>query len=162
MGMGAQRTDMDVGLFEEFVASAEPRLRIALVATYGPLDGQTAALDALSWAWEHWGEVRAMANPVGYLYRVGQTAARSHRIRPIPVDASTFRHLGIPEVHPELTTALGSLTGQQRASVMLVHAFGWSIRDVAGMLELAPSTVQTHVERGLARLRNQLEEKDDQ
>ena len=64
MGMGAQRTDIDVGIFEEFVASAEPRLRIALIATYGPLDGQTAALDALSWAWEHWDEVRAMANPV--------------------------------------------------------------------------------------------------
>jgi hypothetical protein len=32
------------------VADTEAKLRIALIATYGPLDGQTAALDALSWA----------------------------------------------------------------------------------------------------------------
>ena len=160
--MGVQRAELDIGLFEDFAAGVESRLRIALIATYGPLDGQAAALDALSWAWEHWSDVRVMANPVGYLYRVGQTAARRQQVRPIPIDASTFRQYGIPEINPELITALGALTVQQRSSVMLVHAFGWTIRDVAAMLELAPSTVQTHVERGLARLRDRLEERDDQ
>jgi RNA polymerase sigma-70 factor, ECF subfamily len=160
--MGVQRAALDVGLFEEFVANVESRLRIALIAAYGPLDGQTAALDALSWAWEHWTDVRAMANPVGYLYRVGQTAVRRQRIRPIPIDASTFRYYGIPEIHPELIGALAALTVQQRTAVMLVHAFGWTIRDVAGMLELAPSTIQTHVERGLAHLRDHLEASNDQ
>lgn len=159
--MGVLRVELEVRPFEEFVADVESRLRVALIATYGPLNGQVAALDALSWAWEHWNDVRSMNNPVGYLYRVGQTAARRQRIRPIPVDASAFRHHGIPEINPDLIPALGALTAQQRTAVMLVHAFGWTIRDVARMLELAPSTVQTHVERGLARLRDQLEERDD-
>jgi DNA-directed RNA polymerase specialized sigma24 family protein len=159
--MGVQRADVDAGLFEDFVAATESRLRIALIATYGPQDGQTAALDALSWAWEHWDRVQVMADPAGYLYRVGQTAARRHRGRPIPIDAATFRDHGIPEINPELIPALARLTAQQRTTVMLVHAFGWSIRDVARMLELAPSTIQTHLERGLERLREQLEERDE-
>jgi DNA-directed RNA polymerase specialized sigma24 family protein len=159
--MGAQRAELEVGMFEEFVAGAEARLRIALIATYGPLDGQTAALDALSWAWENWDRVQVMANPVGYLYRVGQTAARRQRVRPIPIDSATFRNSGIPDINPELVPALGRLSAQQRTVVMLVHGFGWTIRDVARMLELAPSTVQTHLERGLARLRDQLEERHD-
>lgn len=44
---------------------------------------------------------------------------------------------------------------------MLVHAFGWTIRDVARMLEVAPSTVQTHLDRGLDRLRQLLENTDE-
>ena len=68
----------DTDAFTAFVGKAEPRLRRALVATYGPVVGREAALDALSWAWEHWQRLAPMANPVGYLYRVGQTAARRH------------------------------------------------------------------------------------
>ena len=65
--------------FDRFVATAEQRLRRALVASYGPVIGRDATVDALSWAWEHWDRLQGMDNPVGYLYRVGQTAsARGH------------------------------------------------------------------------------------
>jgi DNA-directed RNA polymerase specialized sigma24 family protein len=164
--MSTSRQDVDGGhvepdAFADFMADAEPRLRIALIATYGPRDGQVAAFDALSWAWEHWGTVSAMANPVGYLYRVGQSSVRRHRIRPIPIDAAAFRAHGLPEINPELVPALGRLSTQQRAAVLLVHAFGWTIRDAARTLEVAPSTIQTHLDRGLERLRNLLETHDD-
>lgn len=139
--------------FEGFLVRVEERLRLALIASYGPDDGQAAAWDALSWAWEHWDRVQTLANPVGFLYRVGQSAARRHRSRPIPIDARSFRNHGIPEIDPGLVPALAELSIQQRTTVLLVHAFGWTIRDVASLLEVAPSTVQTHVERGLARLR---------
>ena len=48
-------------------------------ANSGIETGPDVAADAFAWAWEYWDEVRAMANPVGYLYRVGQSAARRHR-----------------------------------------------------------------------------------
>lgn len=154
-------THLVTGGFEAFVARAEPRLRIALVASYGSDAGRTAALDALSWAWEHWREVQAMANPVGYLYRVGQSSVRRHRVvRPIPIDASTLRAHGLPEIRPDLVPALEQLSVQQRTAVLLVHAFGWTIRDAARTLEVAPSTVQTHLDRGLERLRHLLEDHD--
>ncbi len=40
--------------FEAFVRDAEPRLRRALVAAYGPEQGRDAAAEALAYAWEHW------------------------------------------------------------------------------------------------------------
>jgi RNA polymerase sigma-70 factor (ECF subfamily) len=147
--------------FAAFVDEVEPRLRLALVASYGPADGRVAAADALSWAWEHWDEVRTMANPVGYLYRVGQTAMRRHRPRPIPITAEEVRAAGGGAIDPGLIDALARLPIQQRTTVMLVHAFGWTVRDVASMLGLAPSTVQTHVARALERLRALLEDDDD-
>ena len=34
-----------------------------------------ATVEALSYGWEHWARVAAMANPVGYLYVVGRDRA---------------------------------------------------------------------------------------
>lgn len=143
--------------FEKFMRASEDRLRIALTASFGVADGRTAAVDALSWAWEHWDRVKGMSNPVGYLYRVGQTSARRTRPRPIPVTGDEA-HVDAPRISPELVTAISDLSDQQRTAVMLVHAFGWTVRDVADVLEIAPSTVQTHSERALERLRRTLEE----
>jgi len=143
--------------FERFMRTAEERLRIALTASFGVADGRIAAVDALSWAWENWERVKEMSNPVGYLYRVGQTSARRIRPRPIPVIGDGV-HVDVQRISPELVKAISDLSDQQRTAVMLVHAFGWTVRDVGEVLDLAPSTVQTHSERALARLRDTLEE----
>lgn len=147
----------DRAAFEGFLRSSEQRLRVALTASFGPLDGRAAALDALSWAWENWDRVRKMTNPIGYLYRVGQTAARRSRPRTLPMTAEAI-HVDNPRISQELVEAIGGLSLQQRTVVMLVHAFGWTVRDVAELLDLAPSTVQTHSERALERLRTTVEE----
>ena len=44
-------------------------------------------------------------------------------------------HVDDPNVTPELLGALAELSTQQRTMVLLVHAFGWSFRDVASMLD---------------------------
>src|SRR5215207_7077722 len=41
--------------------------------------GGEAAGDALSYAWEHWENVRGLKNPLGYLYRVGQSSTRRRK-----------------------------------------------------------------------------------
>jgi hypothetical protein len=61
--------------FERFVVRVEPRLRRALVATYGAQLGREATIGALSYAWEHHSMLAGLANPVGYLDRVGQKSA---------------------------------------------------------------------------------------
>jgi RNA polymerase sigma-70 factor (ECF subfamily) len=141
--------------FADFVHEVEPRLRVGLVATYGPADGREATVDALSWAWEHWDELQRMNNPAGYLYRVGQSAVRRFAPRPIP-HAPRY-HEEQPMPSPELVPALARLSEQQRTVVLLVHGFGWSQRDVASMLDLSASTVREHLSRALARLRRELE-----
>lgn len=143
--------------FEKFMRASEERLRIALTASFGAPDGRTAAVDALSWAWEHWDRVKEMSNPAGYLYRVGQTSARRIRPRPSPITGNEV-HVDAQGISPELVAAISDLSDQQRTAVMLVHAFGWTVREVADVLEVAPSTVQTHSERALERLRHTLEE----
>ena len=142
--------------FGEFVETVEVRLRSALMATFGPTDGRAAAVDALSWAWENWDRVRSLENPAGYLYRVGRTAAHRDRGRPQPVTERGV-HIDDPAVSPELVAALANLSAQQRTVVILVHAFGWTHRETAELLEMSPSSVQTHVERGLSRLRDQVD-----
>lgn len=148
--------------FDRFVRDVEPRLRRALVAAYGPEAGRDAAVDALGWAWAHWDRVAGMENPAGYLYRVGQTKAREQR-RPVVLATHqpTATDGAAPWVEPQLEPALLALTEAQRVAVVLCHGFQWTHREVAELLDLSPSTVQNHVERGLAHLRRALEVNDD-
>jgi DNA-directed RNA polymerase specialized sigma24 family protein len=146
--------DVPESEFEAFFAEVEPRLRRALVAGLGGGRGREATAEAMGWAWENWDRVRSMVNPAGYLYRVGRSRTR-YRRRPVvfavPADASA------PWVEPALVPALVALSEQQRVVVVLVHGYGWSQREVADMLGVAASTVQTHLERALGRLRAALE-----
>ena len=139
--------------FAEFVAEVEPRLRRALVAAYGGERGREAVAEALAWGWEHWSELAVMDNPAGYLYRVGQSRTRPRKEPPrfeAPPGAE-------PWIEPELLPALAALTERQRVAVVLVHGFGWTHREVADLTDLAVTSVQNHVERGLEKLRAALE-----
>lgn len=142
--------------FEAFVVTTEPPLRRALVAAYGYEDGREAAAEALAYAWEHWPRVREMPNAAGYLFRVARTsAARGRRWRrPPPL-------LALPEggdygFEPGLPAALAALSERQRIAVVLVHGFGYTLREVAGLTGVKITTVQNHLERGLRKLRDQL------
>lgn len=141
--------------FEAFVEAAGPRLRASLIAAYGVEAGNDAAAEALAYGWEHWDRLGSMANPAGYLYRVGQTAARNAR-RPegfLPVPA----RVDVADFEPGLLPALESLTEPQRVAVLLIHAFGYTQADVAEILDVDRSTVRTHLQRAMAKLRNALE-----
>ncbi len=139
------------GSFVEFARTAEPRLRYALVARFGAERGREAANDALVYGWRHWDRIQGMANPIGYLYRVGQRAARRRRLTPAPGPV-VLEHRP-PWVEPKLSAALAELSSRQREVVVLVDAFEWTHREVADLLGIRLSSVQTHLERGLARLR---------
>jgi RNA polymerase sigma factor (sigma-70 family) len=147
--------------FADFVHDVEPRLRQALVSTYGPIDGREATVDALSWAWEHWDRLAGMDNRLGYLYRVGQSAIRRFTTRPLPVDPTTVPDTSHPELTPELLRSLAQLSEQQRTVVVLVHGYGWQQAEVATLLEIGPSTVHEHLNRAMTRLRADLEDHDE-
>ena len=52
---------------------------------------------------------------------------------------------------------LAQLSDRQRVAVVLVHGFGWTLREVAELTNTKVTTVQNHLERGLAQLRRGLE-----
>ena len=143
--------------FSAFVRKTEPKLLQALVATYGTVDGREATVDALSWAWEHWCRLEGVTNPVGYLYRVGQTATRRFVSRQRPLVGEVTAANRLPDLDPGLVQALGRLSPHQRTVVVLVCALDWSQVEVAELLEISPSTVRDHLSRALGRLRQELE-----
>jgi RNA polymerase sigma-70 factor (ECF subfamily) len=133
----------------------ESRLQHAFIARYGTDLGRETAAEALAYGWEHWDRVRGMGNPAGYLYRVGTSRARRFRRRdPRFPEVATDRW---PWVEPALPGALRRLTVNQRTAVVLVHSFGWTHLEVAGLLGVATGTVRKHLERGMAKLRAALE-----
>jgi DNA-directed RNA polymerase specialized sigma24 family protein len=139
--------------FESFFAEAEPKLRRALVAAYGFDRGREATAEALAWAWEHWSALQAKDNAVGYIYRIGERRTRWRRLPFTYVPDDVIE----PWFEPGLATALAALTERQRLAVVLVYGFGWQLREVAETCGLAVTTVQNHLERGMAKLRAALD-----
>ncbi len=66
-----------------------------------------------------------------------------------------------PRVEPALDGALADLSPQQRAAVVLVHGYGYSLSEAGGVLACSVSTVRNHVQRALRRLHAALEVSDD-
>lgn len=140
-------------MFEEWIAPVRVRLARAFAAAYGLERGQEALSEAMAYAWEHFDSLVLMGNPVGFLFRVGQSRSRSRR-RPRPLPPGPT--LGLPEIEPALVGALAALTERQRVCVVLVFGFEWTHQEVADLLGLSRSTVQNHVERGLRQLRGEI------
>ena len=142
--------------FAKFVAVNESTLRHALVASLGAEVGREAAADAMAWGWEHWERIEGMANPVGYLYVLGRNRGRKMASRRRPLFPTPPEDNGIPWVEPGLPAALASLPERERTIVLMVHGYDMAVREVAELLGISRSTVQTHIERAMRKLRRKL------
>jgi DNA-directed RNA polymerase specialized sigma24 family protein len=158
--MGVFRRSSERDAFEAFVERVKPGLLQALIATYGPVDGREACVDALSWAWEHRDRLVDVDHPVGYLHRVGQSATRRFLPKQVPVRFVEILEISFPDVEPALLPALSRLSEQQRTVVVLVHGYGWRQAEVARLLGVSPSTVWDYLNRAIDRLRVELEVSD--
>jgi RNA polymerase sigma factor (sigma-70 family) len=91
-----------------------------------------------------------MENPAGYLYRVGRNRARRMATRRVALpapDAGDSEHW----VEPELPAALAQLSERQRLVVALVYGYGWTLSEVAELLDVSKGTVQSYGEGGLKK-----------
>lgn len=79
--------------YSSFVRLQGERVRLALIAVFGPDTGAEATSEALAYGWQHWERVSAMENPTGYLYAVGRNWARRHA-----GDVASFRRPCRPNV----------------------------------------------------------------
>ncbi|KAG1649238.1 hypothetical protein GQR58_029201 [Nymphon striatum] len=98
--------------FEAFVEEVEPRLRRAFAGSLGVDRAADALSEAFAWGWEHRARLAQLENPVGYLFRVGQSKSR-RRKRPQLPPPDRGR---IPHIEPGLVEGLKSLTEKQRAA----------------------------------------------
>lgn len=143
--------------FDDFAEIADARLRRALVARFGVEVGNDVANDAMAYAWEHRESLSLMANPIGMLYRVGQSSARRYIRWSRRVVLPTEEPFGDRSFEPGLAPALATLGADQRVAVMLIHGYGWSYVEAAEMMDVPVSTVRNWATRGLGKLRRQLE-----
>lgn len=142
--------------FTAFLDGDARRLRRALCARFGIDIGVEVTQDALVYAWEHWDRLEVMENPVGYLYRVGQSSARAYRRHRRNLHFPVEPAGDVPHVEPGLEAALKYLTDRQRVAVLLVHAFGYRYGEAAEVMGVSTDAVRNHVHRGLVRLRRYL------
>lgn len=145
--------------FEEFVLQHGSRLNRALVARYGLEVGPETYAEALAYAWANWDRIETMTNPIGYLYRVGQSASRKFRRRHMPteIESVTADH-ALPD--PELHEALWSLPAKHRTAVLLVHGHGLRYREAADTMNVSEAALRNYVHRGLAALRRALHDSE--
>lgn len=154
-GAVLQPDETKTDAFTEFVSNIEAKLRHGLTAAFGAEHGREAVAEALAYGWEHWDHLEGMENPAGYLYRVGHNHAKKARIhRRVSLPATPLEK--VPWVEPGLPDALARLSEQQRVAVYLVFGHEWSTSEVAALLGVSKTTVQTHVERGMEKLRRRL------
>ena len=153
--MSATRPSRVVDEFRVFFEEFESKLSYALTAAYGVEVGAESSAEAIAYAWEHWAKVGRMDNPAGYLYRVGQTAARRLK-RKAPLFPEVEQR-ELPMVEPGLPKALARLSAAQRTAVVLLYVLDWSEREAADLLGVNRSTIRRHRDRGLAKLRQALE-----
>ena len=143
------------GTFDELIDSVRGRLLPVLWSKWGIEVGSDICAEVEEFAWTNRDRLLTMSNPLGYLYRVSQSRARRysrwHRQSTFPSRLPEVAHED-PQLQ-ETLRALSGLNPDQRASVLLVHGFGWSYDDVASLLGVSRSAVTNHVHRGLTRLR---------
>ena len=94
-----------------------------------------------------------MENPVGYMYRVGVSSVRPSPTRPVLVEPVQWPD---PWVEPDLEKGLAKLSDLQRTTVVLHHSFAWTYQEIAELLDVSVSTVRSHIERGMQKLRSAL------
>jgi RNA polymerase sigma-70 factor (sigma-E family) len=151
--------------FEGFVAeSGDMLLRIATLLTcdaHIAEDVYQETLQRLAGRWARVGNPRAFCRRVMHNIVIDQSRARQRR----PPEAELFAsydsgdvRAGDPltavELRPALLAALGTLTPQQRAIVVLRYFDDRSEAEVAELLGVSAGTVKSTASRAVARLRD--------
>ena len=140
------------GDFDVFVKEVEPVLRRALSGCMPREQVHDGLSEAFTYAWEHWDRMGEIRSPVAYRYRVAQSKTRSRKQGFLPWKGDA----DIPEGEPDLLPALAGLPDGQKTAVWLVTGCGWSQVEAAEAMGISPSTVSTHVSRGIQALRASL------
>jgi len=142
--------------FESFYAATHDRLVASLAVLLGDVSAASDAADeAFERALTRWERVAAMTSPAGWTYRVAlNVARRSGRRRQMeqrlwarqPVSA------GLPDAVVEIRAMLESLAPRQRAAMTLRVLGDLTQDEIASVLGVARTTVQSALADGAQRL----------
>ena len=136
------------------------RMWHAVLAFAGdPEVASDAVAEAFAQALRRGDEIR---EPERWIWRtVFRVAAGDLKTRSRSVPTTIERTYEMEEPARELVAALARLSERQRAAVVLHHAAGYSVREVAAIVGSTPAAVKVHLMRARRRLRELLEEGDE-
>jgi RNA polymerase sigma-70 factor (ECF subfamily) len=150
------------------VARHQDRLwAVALGVMRNPEDAADALQDAYISAFRRAGSFRGEARVTTWLHRVVVNACldrlRSLKVRTtemLPEDLDRSPELAAEPTDPveaeqnraQILAALGRLSADQRAALVLVDMQGYSVDEAAAILGCAPGTVKSRCARGRGRL----------
>ncbi len=160
--MGAQRRD-----FAEFYREARDECLFAVLVSVGDRDtAQDLVAEAFARAWASWRTVSRHPAPAAWVVRTALNAGISRwrrRRREVPVpdlalvaDRAVSGEVSGSSVDPRIMAALLRLPARQRQVVALRLFLDLDTAGTAQVLGIAPGTVQAHLGRALAALRDDL------
>jgi RNA polymerase sigma-70 factor (sigma-E family) len=153
--------------FEEFVASAWPRLRrAAYLLSHDTHEAEDLVQVALARSYVHWSRVRREgAYPYVHRALVNAYIDTTRRRRPVPVETSTDAPAPTDrsvDDRSELTELLAPLSPRERTIVVWRYYLDASEADVARQLGISTGTVRSTASRALGRLRAGLNPTDSE
>ena len=159
-----------LGPDEEF-AAAYPALfsramRLAYRMTQDRTLAEDVAAEALARAYSRWSTVQRMEQPEAWVMRVAvniviDDSRKTKLLRRWMPTLGADRDLAPSfdddvAIRNALVTALATLPKRQREAIALRYLAGLDEDDISRSLQISPSSVRTHVQRGLAALRERL------
>ena len=142
-----------------------PAMRLAFRMTGDRALAEDLAAEALARAYSRWATVSRTDSPQAWVLRVTTNlavdAVRRQRLATRTLPALLGPTLGADHADNvaarlALVAALASLPRRQRESIALHYLAGLSEDEVSRSLDITPSSVRTHVQRGLETLRRRL------
>jgi RNA polymerase sigma factor (sigma-70 family) len=150
---------------ERFCIEAHPRLVGALGHQLGDRwVAEELAQEALVRACDRWVQVREMASPLAWTFRVALNLGTSHLRRRAAERRAQARHGARRDEHVDadaadrlaVAAALATLTTQQRAAVVARYYLGLTAEEAAQVLGTNAAALRATTHRAVVRLREVL------
>jgi RNA polymerase sigma factor (sigma-70 family) len=124
-------------------------------------EAEDAVQETMELAWKSWSDLKDPTKRGAWLRQI--CVRRSLRLR-----RHILRRLWLADRHdadrslqdpldPDLDRSYRRLSRQQRAVIALHYQYGYSLDECADMMACAPGTARSHLARGLAALRKDLD-----
>lgn len=146
--------------FEDFYRDNRPTIARTLAASLGDEElGFEAADEAMSRAFQSWGDVSSYTNPQGWVFRTGRNWGISKlrrrtagKVKTRLVDWSLSRD--DQRTDPDICQAIDHLSADHRIVVVLRFYADWTIDQIAVELGVPAGTVKSRLSRALATLQS--------
>jgi len=129
-------------------------VRLAYTLLASNTEAEEIVQDSLIEVYRRWHEIR---KPGAYLRCTVVSRCRSALQRRKMRPSSPVEEPSVSAAASELWDVLTRLSDEQRIVVVLRYYGGYTASDIAAMLEMPAATVRSHLRRGLATLKKELE-----